>query len=118
MKCTSSTTFKVSVCYFCVWYSEYYDDNNTAVVKVSISDFHYWRGSKASEILIGLNKGNRIYICICNSTGRSEIQGKFHECSVEWQQNCVRRSRVLSATQPNTSKIYPGNFTTNRAIKD
>ena len=36
-----------------------------------------------NNILCGSNPSNMhiyIYICICNSTGRSEIRDKFHEC--------------------------------------
>ena len=40
--------------------------------------------------------------------------------SVRLSGNKIARggSRVLFATQPNTSEICPGNFMTNRAIKD
>ena len=42
-----------------------------------------WRASEASETLSGVYKFELVryvYICICNSTGRSEIRDKFHEC--------------------------------------
>ena len=49
-----------------------------------------WRASEASETLIVVVQWKTryvytyiyiyIYICICNSTGRSEIREKFHEC--------------------------------------
>ena len=47
---------------------------------------HIWRASEASETLSGLYKFELVrYICLCNSSGRSEIWDKFHECLVEWQ---------------------------------
>ena len=50
---------------------------------------------------------------------RIRVEFRINFASVKLSGNKIAwRSRVLFATHPNTSEICPGNFTTNRAIKD
>ena len=41
----------------------------------------YWRASETLLVVVQWKtRYVYTYICICNSTGRSEIRDKFHEC--------------------------------------